>query len=301
MNHIATLKNQARRLRLGTLAQNLELRLQEAASNQLPHAQFLELLLEDELAGREGKAMARATKAAAFRDHRSLSDFDFSFNPSIPMPRIQQLATCQFIAEARDVLLIGPPGVGKSHLAQAIGREAIRRGHKVYYRSIFDLVRDLSDESRTAEEGARAHTVLNRYLKPDLLIIDDMGMKTLPAQSAEVLLEIIVRRNELRSTIMTSNRPIEQWAELLGDLPAAGAILDRLLYRAEIIAIDGRSHRLAQGAAHHRQHEPKSAPRKLEPGELTTGADGSDELGVGPFSPPPPMDNSPLPKPKQTP
>jgi len=300
MNHIATLKTQARRLRLSTLAQNLELRLQEAASHQLPHAQFLELLLEDELAGRQGKAIARATKAAAFRDQRSLGDFDFSFNPSVPRARIHQLGSCQFIAEARDVLLIGPPGVGKSHLAQAIGREAIRRGHKVYYRSIFDLVRDLSHQSGGPDEGERAQTVLNRYLKPDLLIIDDMGMKTLPPQSAEVLLEIILRRNELRSTIMTSNRPIEQWAELLGDLPAAGAILDRLLHRAEIIAIEGRSHRLAQGAAHHAASKQQSSSPGLEAAELSTGEGCSDDPKADPPAPPP-VNNSPLPKAKQTP
>jgi DNA replication protein DnaC len=244
MNPITILKNQARQLRLSSLAQNLELRLQEAVSHQLPHTQFLELLLQDELNHRQSNAHARATKAAAFRESRSLSDFDFAFNPSIPRSKVYELATCQFIEQARDVLLVGPPGVGKSHIAQALGKEAIRRGHQVYYRSIFDLVRDLGAPQDSTQEA----TVLARYLKPALLIIDDMGMKELPGKSAEHLLEIILRRSELRSTIMTSNRPVDEWGKLLGDVPAASAILDRLLHRAEIIAINGRSHRLAQRA-----------------------------------------------------
>ena len=131
-------------------------------------------------------------------------------------------------------------GVGKSHLIQAIGLEILKAGFVVLYRSIFDLVRELLTQETMAGEAR----LLNKYLKPDLLCIDDMGLKILPAKSGEILLEIIMRRYENRSTMMTSNRPIEEWGKLLSDVPAAGAILDRLLHHAEIIPITGRSYRL---------------------------------------------------------
>jgi DNA replication protein DnaC len=152
------------------------------------------------------------------------------------------------------VLLVGPPGVGKSHLVQAIGREVLKAGFLVLYRSIFDLVRELlTQETQIAESR-----LLNKYLKPDLLIIDDMGLKILPQKSGEILLEIIMRRYENRSTMMTSNRPIEEWGKLLSDVPAASAILDRLLHHAEIIPINGRSYRLQPKAKRGAPSERKS-------------------------------------------
>jgi DNA replication protein DnaC len=134
--------------------------------------------------------------------------------------------------------------IGKSHLVQAIGLEALKAGFVVLYRSIFDLVRELLSQETLAGETR----LLNKYLKPDLLIIDDMGLKILPPKSGEILLEIIMRRYESRSTMMTSNRPIEEWGKLLNDVPAAGAILDRLLHHAEMIAITGRSYRIQPNA-----------------------------------------------------
>jgi len=205
------------KLRLSGLAQTLELRLQEAAGNQLSHSEFLELILQDELVVRQERAINRRVKAASFRDLKPLDQFDFSFNSSIKRKQIYDLATCRFIREMRDVLLLGPPGVGKSHLCQAIGYEAIKQGHTVLYRSIFDVVRDfLHDETMGGTDK-----VLAGYLKPELLIVDDMGMKQLPKRSGEFLFEIIMRRYETRSTIMTSNRPREDWGKLLSDVPSA--------------------------------------------------------------------------------
>lgn len=216
MHHQQIYQN-ARQLRLSGLLQSLEVRLQEAVANNLSHAEFLELLFADELAVRARRALERRKKKAAFRDLRTLEDFDFGFNTSIKRSQVFELATCRFVTEGSDVLFIGPPGVGKSHLAQALGYQAVKNGHTVLYSSVFDMVRDLLEE----EEIPGARSRLSKYLSCDLLIIDDMGIKQLPARSGEYLFEIIMRRYEKRSTIMTSNRPLEEWGKLVGDVPAA--------------------------------------------------------------------------------
>ena len=222
-----------RQLRLSGLLESLDVRLQEAASHSLNHAEFLELILQDELVVRGDRQFRRRLKAAGFREHKSLEDFDWSFNPSIKKKQVYDLATCRFIREARDVLWLGPPGLGKSHLVSAIGYQAVKAGFAVLYRSIFDVVRDFLHE----EALGGADKMLAKYLKPDLLIIDDMGMKQLPKRSGEYLFEIVMRRYETRSTMMTSNRPLEDWGKLIGDVPSATAILDRFLHHAEIIRL----------------------------------------------------------------
>lgn len=235
-----SLRTSLRQLRLSGLRETLPVRLQEAAGNQLSHLEFLELLLQDELNLRHQRKISRATKAADFRELRTLDQFDFSFNESIDRRQIYQLATCDFIGQGRCVLFVGPPGVGKSHITQALGIEAIRRDYTVLYRSVFDVARDfIKDEAMQGNSG-----ILRKYLKVDLLIIDDMGMKELPRKSGEHLLEVIMRRHELKSTIMTSNRPLEDWGKLLGDNVSATAILDRFLQQADLVCVTGQSYRL---------------------------------------------------------
>jgi DNA replication protein DnaC len=243
------LKAALKKLRLSGLSQSLEVRLQEAASHSLSHAEFLELILQDELLVRSSRQIERRVKAAGFRELKTLEDFDWSFNSSIKKKPIFDLATGRFIREARDVLFLGPPGVGKSHLVQAIGYQAIKGGLVVLYRSIFDVVREfLHDEALGGEDK-----VLSRYLKPE--------------RSAEYLFEIIMRRYETRSTMMTSNRPLEDWGKLVGDTPSATAILDRFLHHAEIVTITGRSYRLRHqaGSAKEQASAKTESPTDKEP------------------------------------
>lgn len=236
-----SLRGMLRKLRLSGMYESIDIRRQEAISNQLDYLEFLELCLQDELLVRDDRKRKRRVKGACFPQLKTVDQFDWSFNPSINKKQLFDLSTCAFIRQNRDVLFIGPPGTGKTHLAISIGYQAIKQNYIVLYRSIFDLVRDFK-----REEALEESRLLSKYLRSDLLIIDDMGLKQLPKNSGEYLFEVIMRRNELKSTLMTSNRPIEDWGNLIGDVPTAGAILDRFLQHSEIVQFKGRSYRLSR-------------------------------------------------------
>ena len=232
-------------LRLSGLAATVGVRLQEAAGNRLSHAEFLEILLQDEMNVRQQRKIALRTRAAGFHGLKTLDNFDWQFNPEIPRKEIYQLAAGHFIREATGAIFLGASGLGKSHAAQAIGYEAIKQGYTVLCRSIFELVRDL-----IAEEALQQKDLcLRQYLKPDLLIIEDFAGKQLPKHSGEYLLEVVMRRYENRSILVTSNRPLEDWGKLFQDVPVAGAILDRLLHHSQLIPFVGRSYRLKDAPA----------------------------------------------------
>jgi DNA replication protein DnaC len=228
------------KLRLGGMAGVLESRLLQAQAEPLAPIDFISALVSDELLRRGDRLIERRVKHAAFRDTgKTLDAFDFDFNKKMDRRLVFELATARFITQHEDALLLGPPGTGKSHIAQAIGHAAIQQGHRVVYREAHVLLEDLAQATL---EGTRSDRLADLALVP-LLIVDDLGMRKLPASAAEDLLELVMRRYERASTILTSNRPVEDWGKLLGDNAAVSAMLDRLLHHAHVLKCGPRSYR----------------------------------------------------------
>jgi DNA replication protein DnaC len=230
-----------RQLRLGGMANTLVLRSQQARAESLGPLDFISLLVHDELQRRRDRLVERRVKAAGFRDNKTLDTFDWKFN-ALDRALIFDLASARFVEQHEDVLLLGNAGVGKSHVAQAIGMAAIHAGFRVMYREAHVLFEQMLLANATGERGV----AIAAFSEIPLLIIDDLGMRKLPASAAEDLLEIVMRRYERASTILTSNRPLEDWPKLFGDTPAVAAFLDRLMHHSHLIEIRGKSYRLHQ-------------------------------------------------------
>jgi len=235
-----------KQLRLGGMAAVLETRLRQAQTEPLAPSDLLSCLVSDELARRGERLLERRTKQAQFRDsQKTLDNFDFTFNKKMNRSLVFDLATGAFIARHEDALFLGPPGTGKSHLAQAIGQAAIQQGYRVLYRETHVLLENLAE---AVAEGTRK-PFMGSVASVPLLIIDDFGMRKLPLTAAEDLLEIIMRRYERASTLLTSNRPVEDWGKLLGDVAAVTAMLDRLLHHGHVLKCGPRSWRTKLAAA----------------------------------------------------
>jgi DNA replication protein DnaC len=241
-----------RQLRLGGMADTLTVRAQQARADTLGPIDFLGLLVHDELQKRRDRVIERRVKAAGFRDRTSLDGFDWTFN-RIDRALVFELATTRFVEQREDCLLLGNPGCGKSRIAQALGMAAIHSGFNVLYREAHRLFEDLVLAEATGERP----TEISRLVEIPLLIIDDLGMRKLPGSAAEDLLEIVMRRYERASTIITSNRPLEDWAKMFGDTPAVAAFLDRLMHHAHFIEIRGKSYRLHESSKGGRRRQAR--------------------------------------------
>lgn len=232
------------RLRLSGMANTLETRLLEAQTDRRAPIDLVISLVHDEQQRRSDKLIGRRVTRARFRDeNKTLDGFDFAFNKKMDRKIIFELATGHFIQKREDVLLLGPPGTGKSHLAQALGHAAILQGHIVAYREAHALIEELAD----AAIVNKRRELIQDFSSVPLLIIDDLGMRKLPSTAAEDLLEIIMRRYERASTVITSNRPVEDWGKVLGDVAATTAMLDRLLHHAHVVKCGPRSYRTKAG------------------------------------------------------
>jgi DNA replication protein DnaC len=229
-----------RSLRLSGMAQTLEARIVQAQSDKQAPLDFVGTLITDEKNVRQQRLLQRRINDAQFRDAgKRMESFDLEFNKKMDRKLIYELLACGYIQRHEDVLMLGPPGTGKSHLAQALGFSAIQQGYRVRYREAHALLEELAEASVTGSRKV-AMEELSAY---PLLIIDDLGMRKLPHTAAEDLLELIMRRYERASTIMTSNRPVEDWGKLLGDHAAVAAMLDRLMHNGHILKCGPRSYR----------------------------------------------------------
>ncbi len=222
------------------MATVLETRLHQAQVEAMAPIDLISCLVCDELSTRSDRLLERRRKQAGFRDpHKTMDNFDFDFNKKMNRSLVFDLATGTFIGRREDALFLGPPGTGKSHLAQAIGQAVIQQGYKVLYRETHTLLDELADATL---DGTRKEYIEWLVSLP-LLILDDLGMRKLPLSAAEDLLEIIMRRYERASTLLTSNRPVEDWGKLLGDAAAVTAMLDRVLHHGHVLKCGPRSWR----------------------------------------------------------
>jgi DNA replication protein DnaC len=233
-------------LRLSGMVAVLETRLLQAQSDNMAPIDLISTLVSDELACRSKRLLERRHKQAQFRDaNKQLDNFDFQFNPKMNRSLVFDLAAAGWVGRREDSLFLGPPGSGKSHIAQAIGHAVIQQGYRVLYREAHALLEELADA--TLDGKRKQHMELLTTVP--LLIIDDLGMRKLPLTAAEELLEIIMRRYERASTLLTSNRPVEDWGKLLGDSAAVSAMLDRLLHHGHVLKCGPRSWRTKTGSA----------------------------------------------------
>ncbi len=228
-----------KRLRMSGMMETLDIRVEEAVRNGTPHSEFLLQLVRDEVERRDARAMELRLRKAHFEHRRTLADFDFHFNPSVPRAQVMELATCNFVKKRENVIFEGETGMGKSHLAQALGHRAVMMGHTARFVTTDELLRDL----RAGRGDGTRERRMRQYTRPEVLILDDLGLRPLKDEEPLDIYDLIRGRYERGSLVVTSNRAVEEWYPLFGDPLLASAAMDRLLHHAHVIPLRGRSYR----------------------------------------------------------
>jgi DNA replication protein DnaC len=239
--HARVVENLAK-LRLGHVAERVDALLSEAARREPTYLDFLDGLLTEEMASKQRKRVAMGIQIAHFPAVKTLTDFDFGFQPSVDRKLVAELATGRFVANAENVLLFGPPGVGKTHLAVALGRAVVEAGHSALFVTATALLAMLA----RAETEGRLDEQVTFCAKPKLLVVDELGYLPFEKRSAHLFFQLVVRRYERGSMLVTTNQPVTQWGQVFGDEMIAAAILDRLLHHSHTMLIQGESYRLKQ-------------------------------------------------------
>lgn len=233
-------KEAARRLHLANLEENLDALLARAEGATMGYLEFLDLVLEDETGVREGRRFRNALKLSGLPHHKTIDEFDFAFQPDLDQRKVKDLATLGFVEARSNVALLGPPGVGKTMLAVGLAVAACQSGFSIYFSTLDDVVRNLKE----AEATGRFAKKLQTYLKPSVLVIDEVGYLPLARAEANMVFQLVTRRYERGSIILTSNKAFSEWGQVFGDDVLASAILDRLLHHCDVISINGPSYRL---------------------------------------------------------
>lgn len=240
MSDLNSLKPKLIRLKLSGVLESLEIRMKEAQESKWDYTTFLTMLLDDEVQRRDAKQLNRRFAKSGIDPQKTLATFDFDFNPSVHKPTIMEIGSCRFLEHKHCVFFVGPSGVGKSHLAQAVGHEAIMRGVEVTYRNTYDLIRSINAGRADGSHERR----LSAVASTPLLILDDFGLRELSSGQQEDLFDLICQRYERFATIITSNRDFSEWQSIFTNQLMGSAAMDRLVHRAIKIVIEGKSFRM---------------------------------------------------------